>query len=57
MKGGKGQIFLIKECQLQININGHNGEIDNNTIIGILTPNLHQWTDHPGRKSIRKQRP
>lgn len=47
MKGGKGQIFLIKECQLQININGHNGEIDNNTIIGILTPNLHQWTDPP----------
>ena len=31
------------------------GEIYSNTIIvRILTPHLHQWTDHPGRKSIRK---
>ena len=30
--------------------------IDGNAIIvGALTPYLHQWTDHPNRKSIRKQ--
>ena len=34
------------------------GEIDSNTIrVGSLTPHLHQWTDHPDRKSIRKHRP
>ena len=34
------------------------GEINSNTIIvGTLTPPLHQWTDHPDRKSIRKHRP
>ena len=34
------------------------GQINNNTItVGALTPHLHQWTDHPDRKSIRKQRP
>ena len=34
------------------------GQINNNTIIvGTLTPHLQQWTDHPGRKSIRKPRP
>ena len=45
-------------------------EIDSNTIIlGDLNtyiiilgdfntyPHLHQWTDHPDRKSIRKHRP
>ena len=32
-------------------------EIDSNTIIvGALTPHLHQWTDHPNRKLIRKQK-
>ena len=32
-------------------------EIDSNIIIvGILTPHLHQWTDHPERKLIRKQK-
>ena len=31
------------------------GEIDSSTIIeGTLTPHLHQWTDHPDRKLIRK---
>ena len=30
-------------------------EIKSNTIIvGTLTPHLHQWTDHPDRKLIRK---
>ena len=30
------------------------GEIDNNTIlVWDLTPDLHQWTDHPDRKYIR----
>ena len=30
-------------------------EIDSNTRIGgTLTPHLHQWTDHPSRKLIRK---
>ena len=29
------------------------GESDNYTII--VTPHLHQWTDHPDRKPIRKQ--
>ena len=34
------------------------GEIDSNTIIvGTLTPHLHQWTDHPDKKSKRKHRP
>ena len=34
------------------------GEIDCNTIIvGTLTPHLHQWTDHPDRKLIRKHKP
>ena len=33
------------------------GEINSNTIIiGILTPHLHQWTDHPNRKLIRKHK-
>ena len=32
-------------------------ETDSNTIIvGTLTPHLHQWTDHPDRKLIRKQK-
>ena len=32
------------------------GEIDNNTIIiEDINTHLHQWTDHPDRKSIRKQ--
>ena len=32
-------------------------EIDSNTIIvGTLTPHLHQWTDHPNRKLIRKHK-
>ena len=34
-------------------------EIDSNTIIVgdfILTPHLHQWTDHPNRKLIRKHK-
>ena len=31
------------------------GEIDSNTVIvGTLIPHLHQWLDHPDRKSIRK---
>ena len=30
-------------------------EIDSNTIIvGDLMPHLHQWIDHPDRKSIKK---
>ena len=30
-------------------------EINSNTVIvGDLTPHLHQWTDHPNRKLIRK---
>ena len=34
------------------------GEINNNTIIiGNLKPYLHQWTDDPDRKSIRKHWP
>ena len=34
------------------------GEIDSNTIIlGNFIPYLHQWKDHPDRKSIRKQWP
>ena len=34
------------------------GEIDSNTIIvGTLTSHLHQWADHPDKKSIRKHRP
>ena len=33
-------------------------EIDTNTIIvGDLTSNLHQRTDHPERKSMKKHRP
>ena len=32
-------------------------EIHSNTIIvGTLTPHLHQWTDHPDRKLIRKHK-
>ena len=32
-------------------------EINSNTIIGgTLTPHLHQWTDHPNRKLIRKHK-
>ena len=32
-------------------------EIDSNTIIvGTLKPHLHQWTDHPNRKLIRKHK-
>ena len=32
-------------------------EIDSDTIIvGNLTPHLPQWTDHPNRKLIRKQK-
>ena len=33
-------------------------EIDSNTIIvgDFLTPHLHQWTDHPDRKLIRKHK-
>ena len=35
-----------------------NRELDSNTIIlGTLTPNLHQWTDHSDRKFIRKHKP
>ena len=34
------------------------GKINSNKIIvGDLTPHLHQWTDHPYRKSTRKHRP
>ena len=34
------------------------GETDSNTIIvRTLTSHFSQWTDHPDRKSIRKQRP
>ena len=34
------------------------GETDSSTaIVGDLIPHLHQWTDHPDRKSIRKHRP
>ena len=34
------------------------GQTDNNTIMGgTLTSHLHQWTDHPDRKAIRKHRP
>ena len=33
-------------------------EIDSNTIIvETLTTHLHQWADHPDRKSLRKHRP
>ena len=33
------------------------GEIDSNTVIvGNLTPQLHQWTDHPDSKLIRKHK-
>ena len=32
------------------------GEIDNN-IKGTLTPHLHQWTDHPNRRSVKKHWP
>ena len=33
-------------------------EIDRNTIIvgDLKTPHLHQWTDHPNRKLIRKHK-
>ena len=32
------------------------GEIGRNTIVTEdLTPCLHQWTDHPGRNSIKEQ--
>ena len=32
-------------------------EMDSNTIIvGTLTPHIHQWTDHPNRKLIRKHK-
>ena len=34
-----------------------NGEIDSNTIMEILTPHSHQWTDHQNRKLIRKHKP
>ena len=33
------------------------GEIDSNTIMEILTPHSHQWTDHQNRKLIRKHKP
>ena len=34
------------------------GEIDSNTILlGTCTPHLHQWLDHPDRKSIRTYQP
>ena len=34
------------------------GEIDSNTVKqwGTLIPYSHQWTNHPGRKSIRKRK-
>ena len=28
-------------------------EVNSNTVIGTLTPHLHQWTDHPDRILIR----
>ena len=32
-------------------------EVDSNTIIvGDFRPHLHQWTDHPNRKLIRKHK-
>ena len=32
------------------------GETDNSTIIvRVFNIPVHQWTDHPGRKSVRKQ--
>ena len=32
------------------------GKVDNNVIIRwTLTPHFQQWTDHPDRKSTRKQ--
>ena len=32
-------------------------EMDSNTIIvGTLTPHIHQWTDHPNRKLVRKHK-
>ena len=30
------------------------GEIDNTIIVGDFNTPLHQWTDHPDRKSIRQ---
>ena len=32
------------------------GKTDSNKV-GTLTTHIHQWTDHPGRKSIRKHHP
>ena len=33
------------------------GAMDSSTIVvGNLIPHLHQWTDHPDRKLIRKQK-
>ena len=35
-----------------------NKEINSNTIIveDFITPHLHQWTDHPDRELIKKQK-
>ena len=39
-------------------LTGIKGQIYSNTIIvGDFNTHLHQWTDHPDRKSIRKHRP
>ena len=38
--------------QTLIDIKGENYNV---IIAGALTPHLHQWTDHPNRKSIRQQ--
>ena len=40
------------------NANNHKREIDSDTIVvGTLTSHLHQWTDHPHRKLIRRHKP
>ena len=65
--------FIQQEDITLVNIYAHNtgapkyikqiltnikGETDSNTIIvGTLISHLHQWTDNPDRKSLRKHRP
>ena len=47
-------VFVPKEENLKQILMNMKGETDSNTVIvGTLTPHLHQWKNHPDRKSVR----
>lgn len=39
----------------QISTDGREKLTVNTIIVEVFNPNLHQWIDHPGQKSVRKQ--